>query len=193
MPRPRVPHRRERILDAAESLILIHGFDGVSIAAIAAHGGIGKGAVYLEFAGKHAILDELLRRAMGRVRARVQESVGDDPRLSTAYRAAARAVLSDRLVAAALLDDQGVLGRHAETVSDARYRVRHRAVVEWVRLLQRQGQISADVVPEHLALALSSATIGLLSAARLIGPIGPHDLEGAIDALGAMAATFERG
>ena len=193
MPRPLVPNRRERILDAAESLILAHGFDAVSVAMIAAHGGIGKGAVYLEFTGKRAILDDLLRRATGRVQARVQEDVGDDPRLSTVYRAAARAVLSDRLKTAEFLDDQGVLGRHAEAVSDARYRVRHRAVVEWVRMLQRHGRISADVVPEHLALALSSATIGLLSAARLIGPIGPHDLEGAIDALGAMAATFERG
>ena len=193
MPRPLVPNRRERILDAAEALILAHGFDAVSVAEIAAQSGIGKGALYLEFAGKREILDDLLRRAVNRVRTHVQQEVGDDARLSTAYRAAARAVLSDQLMTAAFLDDQGVLGRHVETVSDARYRVRHRAVVEWLRVLQRQGRIAAEVTPEHLALALSSATIGLLSAARLLGPIGSQELEGAIDALGTMAATFERG
>ncbi|GGM47325.1 TetR/AcrR family transcriptional regulator [Microbacterium saperdae] len=193
MPRPLVPNRRDRILDAAEALILAHGFDAVSVATIAAQSGIGKGAVYLEFAGKREILDDLLRRAVNQVRIRVQEEVGDDARLSTAYRAAARAVISDRLMTAAFLDDQGVLGRHVDTVSDARYRVRHRAVVEWLHVLQRQGRIAEEVTPEHLALALSSATIGLLSAARLLGPIGSRELEGAIDALGAMAATFERG
>lgn len=193
MPRPLVPNRRERILDAAEALILAHGFDAVTVATIAAQSGIGKGAVYLEFTDKREILDDLLRRAVNRVRTRIQQEVGDDARLSTAYRAAARAVLSDHLMTAAFLDDQGVLGRHVETVSDARYRVRHRAVVEWLRVLQRQGRIAAEVTPEHLALALSSATIGLLSAARLLGPIGSQELEGAIDALGTMAATFERG
>lgn len=193
MPRPLVPNRRERILDSAEALILAHGFDAVTVATIAAQSGIGKGAVYLEFTDKREILDDLLRRAVNRVRTRVQQEVGDDARLSTAYRAAARAVLSDQLMTAAFLDDQGILGRHVETVSDARYRVRHRAVVEWLHVLQRQGGIAAEVTPEHLALALSSATIGLLSAARLLGPIGSQELEGAIDALGTMAATFERG
>lgn len=191
MPRPLVAHRSERVLDAAESLILAHGFDSVTVAEIAQAGGIAKGAVYLEFSGKREILDALLRRAMHRTDLRVQNEVGDDPRLSTAYRATARAVLADPLLTAAFLDDEGVLGRHVDTVPDSRYRARHLGVIDRVRDLQRRGLVTRTVDPAQLALALSSATIGLLSAARLLGPIGSRELEGAIDALGTMAAALE--
>ncbi|KQM83779.1 TetR/AcrR family transcriptional regulator [Agromyces sp. Leaf222] len=191
MPRPLVPDRRERLLDAAERLILERGFDAMGIAAVAAEAGIGKGAVYLEFAGKRDLLDAVLRRATRRLRDRVRLEVGDDPGLSDAYRAAIRALLQDDLLTAAFLDDHAVLGAHVETVDDDRYRRRHEGVVDWVRDRQARGSLIADVSPEHVALALSSATIGLLSANRLLGPLSPADLEGAVEALARMAATFE--
>ncbi|MET4159487.1 helix-turn-helix domain-containing protein [Agromyces sp. PvR057] len=191
MPRPLVPDRRERLLDAAERLILERGFDAMGIAAVAAEAGIGKGAVYLEFAGKRDLLDAVLRRATRRLRARVRLEVGDAPGLGAAYRAAARALLDDPLMTAAFLDDRAVLGAHVDTVADDRYRRRHERVVGWVRGLQARGALMADVSPEHVALALSSATIGLLSAGRLLGPMTPAELEGAIEALARMAATFE--
>ncbi|PQZ61371.1 MULTISPECIES: TetR/AcrR family transcriptional regulator [unclassified Microbacterium] len=192
MPRPRVPDRRDRILDAAEQLVLSHGFDSMSVASIADDAGIGKGAVYLEFAGKREILDALLQRGTARMNERVSRELGDHPRLSSAYRASARALSDDALMTAAFLDDRGVLGAHVAEVTDGRYRERQRRVIEWLRGLQDQGEIVADVDVEALALALSSASIGLLSAARLLGPFEPAQLERAIDTIGRMAETFER-
>lgn len=192
MPRPRVPDRRDRILDAAEKLVLAHGFDSMSVASIADDAGIGKGAVYLEFAGKRLILDALLQRGTARMNERVSRELGDHPRLSSAYRASARALSDDALMTAAFLDDRGVLGAHVAEVTDGRYRERQRRVIEWLRGLQDQGEIVADVDVEALALALSSASIGLLSAARLLGPFEPAQLERAIDTIGRMAETFER-
>ncbi|PRA83090.1 TetR/AcrR family transcriptional regulator [Microbacterium sp. MYb66] len=191
MPRPRVPNRRERILDAAEALVLGSGFDAMSVAAIAGHAGIGKGAVYLEFAGKRDILDALLIRGNTRMAERVRRELGDHPRLSDACRETARALLDDPLMTAAFLDDQGVLGSHVMEVTDGRYRERHHRVVAWFHELQERGLIVGDVDPRTLALALSSTTIGLLSAARLLGPLDPALLEGTIDTIGRMAATFE--
>lgn len=192
MPRPRVPDRRDRILDAAEQLVLSHGFDSMSVASIADDAGIGKGAVYLEFAGKREILDALLQRGTARMNERVSRELGDHPRLSSAYRASARALSDDALMTAAFLDDRSVLGAHVAEVTDGRYRERQRRVIEWLRGLQDQGEIVADVDVEALALALSSASIGLLSAARLLGPFEPAQLERAIDTIGRMAETFER-
>jgi hypothetical protein len=100
-------------------------------------------------------------------------------------------LLDDPLMTAAFLDDQGVLGAHVMEVTDGRYRERHRRVVEWFRELQERGLIVTDVDARTLALALSSTTIGLLSAARLLGPLDPALLEGTIDTIGRMAATFE--
>lgn len=75
MPRPRVPDRRERILDAAEELVLAQGFDHMSVASVAARAGIGKGAVYLEFAGKRDVLDALLLRGNRRMADRVRREL----------------------------------------------------------------------------------------------------------------------
>lgn len=192
MPRPLVPHRRDRILDAAERLVLTRGFDAMSIAAVADDAGIGKGAVYLEFSAKHDILDALLQRGNARIAHRVEQELGAHPPLSAAYRATARALLDDPLMAAAFLDDRGILGAHVAAEPHARYRERHEGVIAWIRRLQEQHRIVPDVQPEALALALSSATIGLLSAARLLGPLDRERLEGAIDTIGRMAAAFER-
>ncbi|WP_223625663.1 TetR/AcrR family transcriptional regulator [Microbacterium sp. EST19A] len=193
MPRPLVPNRRERILDAAEELVLARGFDAMSVAAIAEGAGIGKGAVYLEFPGKSDILDALLRRGTARLNEHVRNEIGEHPRLGEAYRASARALLDDPLMTAAFLDDRGVLGSHVVEVGDARYRERHLGVVAWLRDLQERGELEKQVDADALALALSSATIGLLSAARLLGPLSAAELESAIDTLGRMAASFEGG
>ncbi|WP_217183521.1 TetR/AcrR family transcriptional regulator [Streptomyces sp. AC495_CC817] len=191
MPRPLIPNRRETILDAAEALVLSRGFDAMSVAGIADAAGIGKGAVYLEFSSKRDILDALLVRGNERLSAAVRAEVGERPRIGEVYAATARALLDDELMTAAFLDDRGVLGRHVDAADAERFRARHRGVVAWLERLRDDGRLSDAVEPEHLALALSSATIGLLSAARLLGPLDRARLEGAIAALGSMAASFE--
>ncbi|NLP85757.1 TetR/AcrR family transcriptional regulator [Microbacterium sp. CFH 90308] len=192
MPRPLIDNRRERILDAAEALVLDRGFDAMSVARVAEGAEIGKGAVYLEFASKHDILDGVLTRATARLQARVDAELGIRPSLSAAYRAAARALLADELMSAAFLDDRGILGSHVDAVADGRYRARHRSVVAWLCELERRDALADGVNPEHLAIALSSATIGLLSAARIIGPLTPAQLEGAIETFAHMVAVYER-
>ncbi|WP_435744071.1 TetR/AcrR family transcriptional regulator [Microbacterium sp. PMB16] len=191
MPRPLIPNRRERILDAAEELVLARGFEAMSVAEIANGAGIAKGAVYREFVGKRDILDALLQRGNARLAERVRSEVGEYPRLSVAYRASTRALLDDPLMTAAFLDDRGVLGGHVAGETEGRYRARHLEVIVWLRELQARGELQAQVDPEALAVALSSTTIGLLSAARLIGPFSAEQLERAIDTVGRMAASFE--
>ncbi len=192
MPRPLIPDRRNRILEAAEALILERGFDAASVQAIAERAGIAKGAVYREFASKNDILDTLLRRAMSRVVETSQKLVGDGlPRLSTAYRVGARALLDDPLMTAALLDDEGVLGTYTATVTDGRYRARHLAVVEWIQQVQKSGALDPHVDAAALGLALSSTTLGLLTAAKLLGPLTRAQLEAALGAMEYLVSRLE--
>lgn len=193
MPRPLIPQRRDRILDAAEELVLERGFDAMSIQAIAQHVGIAKGAVYREFASKQEILDVLLQRAMRRMIDASRELLGDPPpRLSTAYRVGVQVLLDDPLMTAAFLDDRGVLGSYAETVTDGRYRARYRAVVDWIAELQQAGTLSTRVDAEALGLALSSTTLGLLTAARHLGPLTRDQLEAAIRAMEQLVTGLEQ-
>lgn len=191
MPRPLIANRREKLLDAAERLILEQGFDAMSVAALATAAGIGKGAVYLEFTGKHEILDAVLQRANLRMAERVRAELGDRPRLSEACRATMRALRDDRLLTAAYLDDRGVLGAHVDAVDDDRFRTRHLGIVDWIVELQERGEVREDVDPGALALAISSATIGLLSAARLVGPLSADELERGLDVIATMVQAFE--
>ena len=193
MPRPLIPDRRERILDAAEARILEKGFDAMSIQAVADDAGIAKGAVYREFASKREIVDTLLTRAMERMTRASAERLGGEehPPLSTAYAVGVQVLLDDPLMTAAFLDDHAVLGSYVESVRDGRYRLRHEAVVEWIVALQGRGALSREVDAESLALALSSTTLGLLTAAKHLGPLTRDDLRAAIDAVAVLVSSLE--
>ncbi|QEO13014.1 TetR/AcrR family transcriptional regulator [Agromyces intestinalis] len=193
MPRPLIPDRRGRLLDAAEHIVLERGFDAMSIQSLADEVGIAKGAVYREFASKRHILDALLSRSTDRMSAASKARLDDaeHPSLSRSYAVAAEVLLDDRLMTAAFLDDRGVLGSYLDEKRDDRYRARHRAVVEWIAALQQRGELSTRVDAEALALALSSATIGLLTAAKHLGPLTNDDLRAAIGALAVLVSSLE--
>lgn len=192
MPRPTIPQRRERLLDAAESLVLERGFAGMTVQALAERVGIAKGAVYREFETKDAVLDAILRRGYERLRERSAQLLGTPtPSLSAAYRVGVEVLLDDPLMTAAFLDDAGVLGSYAASVTDGRYRQRLDDVAEWIAELQAQGRVVKDVEATALALALSSATIGLLTAARHVGPLNREDLRAALGALERLVSGLE--
>ena len=192
MPRALIPNRRERILNVAESLVLSQGFASMNVAAVAQQAGIAKGAIYLEFASKRDIRDALLRRGAERMDAAVSAQLSEPhPPLSLAYRVTTQALLAEPLMVAAFLDDDGVLGAHAEGVTDNRFQTHHRMIVDWITDLQAHGRFATTVDPEHLSLALSSATVGLLSVAKRFGPITAEQLEGSLHILADMIAVLE--
>ena len=65
MPRPTIPDRANTILRHARELFLAKGYDATTMAEIARRAGISKGAVYLEFPSKEALLDALLALPTG--------------------------------------------------------------------------------------------------------------------------------
>jgi AcrR family transcriptional regulator len=63
--RRRAEARPDEVLDAAQMLFTERGYGATSVAAIAKAAGISKGAVYLYFPSKQAILAGLVERAVG--------------------------------------------------------------------------------------------------------------------------------
>lgn len=183
MPRPTIPDRRETLLDVAERLVLDRGFDAMSMQSVADAAGVSKGGVYREFAGKHELLDAVLQRSTARLGGRVDELTAHLPHpvpLSALYRAGVEALLADPLMSAAFLDDRAVLGEHVRAVDPERYRARFRWITAHVEELRAAGRVRPDVDPEAVSLALSSVTIGLLSASALIGPLTADQLRAAL-------------
>ena len=62
--RRRAEARPDEVLDAALDLFIAHGFAATRVEDIAARAGLSKGAVYLYFDSKEAILEALVRRSI---------------------------------------------------------------------------------------------------------------------------------
>jgi TetR/AcrR family transcriptional repressor of nem operon len=65
-------HHRAALLEAASGLFRERGFEGVSIADIAAAAGLTHGAFYTHFASKEALCAEVVEQAIGEMAARVK-------------------------------------------------------------------------------------------------------------------------
>ncbi len=80
--RRRSDARPDEILDAALVVFATHGFDAARMEEIAAGAGVSKGAVYLYFESKEAVLKGLIEREVAPVAARVRalaENGAGDP------------------------------------------------------------------------------------------------------------------
>ncbi|GAA1491222.1 TetR/AcrR family transcriptional regulator [Brachybacterium sacelli] len=193
MPRPRIPDRRERILDAARDLALEEGWPATTVAHIAAAAGIGKGAVYLEFADKTAILDAELRRAMRRLTAAVHRRVTTTTGLidlTAVYRFGLEELLDEPLMRAFQLGDESVLGDHVRAVGDDRYQQRMGWLGDYIARLQDAGLIAPEIDRATLGHLLGVFTLGLLSAPTTLGPIPEQTLR---DTVALFAELVGRG
>ena len=172
MPRPRIPERRRSILDAARELALTRSWPRTTVADIAARAGVGKGAVYLEFPSREAILDAVLTSAMRDLtaavhrRCRAHEGLLDLPAV---YRIGIEELLAEPLLRVVQLGDEDVLGAHVRTVGPARYRARMDWLGQYIAALQDAGVLREDVDREVLGQVLGTFTLGLLSAPAVLG------------------------
>lgn len=172
MPRPLVPDRREKILIAAAELIIESGWPDTTVAQIAQRTGIGKGAIYREFASKEEILAAVLNRSMRRMTAQVHRQVIDAEDLvdlPAVYRFGMEALLSEPLMRALYLGDDSVLGDHVREVGDRRYSVRMSWLADYIEKLQQAGVIADDVASDTITRMLSIFTIGLINAPATLG------------------------
>lgn len=179
MPRPRIPDRRRRILAAARELALTRSWPRSTVADIAARAGVGKGAVYLEFPSRDAILDAVLTAAMQDLtaavhrRCRAHEGLLDLPAV---YRIGIEELLTQPLLRAVQLGDEDVLGAHVRTVDPARYRTRMDWLGRYIAALQDAGVLRGDVDREVLGQVLGTFTLGLLSAPAVLGDLDEQRL-----------------
>lgn len=193
MPRPLVADRRGRILTAARDLVLTKGWADVTVADVAAGAGIGKGAVYLEFPDKAAILAAVLNRSMQALTAEVHDRVLAAPDLvdlPAVYRFAVEALLGDPLMRALYLGDEAVLGTHVRDVTDDRYLQRLGWLTDYVAGLQHAGVLDPAVSADTIVRVLSVFTLGLAHAPGVLGATAAADLA---ETVGLFAGLVGRG
>jgi AcrR family transcriptional regulator len=195
VPRPLVPDRRARILDAARDLILERGWPRTTVADVAARAGVGKGAVYLELPDKAAILDAVLRRSTRDLTAEVHRRVveaTDLVDLPAVYRFGMEALLGDPLMRALYVGDESLLGDHVREVAGAgdRYAARLGWLAEYVARLQGAGVLDPSVPTSTVVRVLGVFSVGLVHAPGTVGATSDDELR---DAVALFADLVGRG
>jgi AcrR family transcriptional regulator len=160
--------REQWILDAAARLFVQYGYDKTAVADIARAAGISKGAIYLHFQSKDALLEALIRRETERYAASWLAGIDADPQGGTIggmYKNILVALDASEFMAAVFRRDGRILGNYLRKpgnlfrISDGRPSPR----ADFVRLMQEAGAVRSDIEPEVIAHIMNMLSYGLIT------------------------------
>ncbi len=161
--------RREQILKEAAQLFAERGFHGVGVDEIGAAVGISGPGLYRHFAGKDAMLAELLVGISGRLlaegRRRVAEAAGPADALDSLVRGHTDFALDDRPLIT--LHDRE-LDRLRESDRKLVRQLQRQYVELWVEVVRRQYPATSETEVR----AAVHAVFGLLNSTPHLGPHG---------------------
>lgn len=169
----------ERIRRAAASLFRTRGFNGTSMADLAAAVGITKSSLYHHFPSKQALLSEIIELTMGRVTPQIQEIVESDaPAAERLHRAVVlhtTATLMDRDYVACFIEE----GRYLAPEYMAAHLARRDRYERFFRQILEDGVASGEFLP-HDAAITAMALLGMCNATvrwyRPEGDRGPDEI-----------------
>lgn len=156
--------KADRILDAAEALLLSYGYRKVTIDEIAAKARVGKGTVYLYWPSKRELFGAVLARDGARMFAAHRAAVAGDPAEVMLHRHLRLAFLETMrrpLARALALADQAMLGEILAGETGARYAAgKVRTMEAYLDLLHRHGLLADDPADPAVLHQVSALMIG---------------------------------
>jgi len=154
----------DRILTVAEALFAEHGFDAVSINAIAEAAGVSKANVFHHFISKNELYLAVLRNACRDASQHLDELGNDQESLAARLPQFARAHLDNllehaqvtRLMLRELLSDNP---RHGQELAEKVFGEKFSRFVAILRAGQQAGELRADIDPAMVATVLLGANV----------------------------------
>jgi AcrR family transcriptional regulator len=171
------PTTRERIRIEAAGLFRRKGFNGTSMADLAAEVGITKSSLYHHFPSKQALLSEIIELTVNRVAPLVQEVADADlsvrERLSQALAIHAVEAIHDQDAVACFIEE----GRYLAPDFMATHVLERDSYEHIFRRMFEEGIESGEFLPQDADLAVK-AILGMCnSVVRWYQPDGPHTPE----------------
>ncbi len=160
--------RADRILDAAEELMVAWGHRKITIEDVARRAKIGKGTVYLHFSTKEALLLTVVMRAQLGVLRQILDSMRASPenvRPSEVARALYLFHLDSPTIRALFAngtESLGNLSRDAAALVGDTVRERQRALRTYWDILREHGLLNGDRSPDEQLYAYNSLVMGHL-------------------------------
>lgn len=160
--------REARLLAAAETLVLRHGYDKTSVAEVARAAGVSKGAFYLAFASKDELIEELVLRESLAFQARWGTEVRAHPRFGTVgamYEGMLAALEERPLMSRIMRRDAQLLGRYLHRPGNVFERMAAGQPTrgEALAVLQKAGAIRSEVDADVAAHVINIIAFGLVS------------------------------
>lgn len=184
----RDPTRRRRILDAARRHLTARGFRGLTLDAVAAEVGCAKGALYLEFADKEALLRAVVDETLAAVRDRYLAEVLALPsplaRLGQSLRFAFREFTREPLFARLMAEDPELRALTPTPDEAVAARAQIDLLAGWVDEGIARGEIRPDVDRDAVPFAIGvlRSAPQLLARSHALGVLpGDGVLEGLVD------------
>jgi AcrR family transcriptional regulator len=159
--------REQRILDAAESIIVRYGYDKTTMNDIANAAGVTRAIAYIHFKNKDALFEALLYRATQRYMQAWLDDFETIPRAGTisgAFRSALYAVNRSPFLSAMMKQDQRVFGGYLRKPGNLFESIQIGSIwVEALRRLRSAGAIRAEVDPTLFSCIMNALSLGLMT------------------------------
>ncbi|MEU0242013.1 helix-turn-helix domain-containing protein [Nocardiopsis sp. NPDC006198] len=172
--------RADRILDAAEELLVAWGRRKITVEDVARRAKVGKGTVYLHFATKETLLLAVVMRAQLGLMRQVLEVVGRSPdnvRPSEVARSLYLNHLDSPLMRAVLTggtESLGALSRDAAALVGGTVRERQRAMRAYWDVLRDLGLLRPDPPVDDQLYAYNALVLGHLVTPPVLEEQGMH-------------------
>ena len=180
--------RRAAVLDAAEQLLAVHGFDALRLRDVAGRAGVSIGLIQHYFVTRDELLRATIRNASER-RARAWSGLADRRSTGREKLAALLAgALDDRHRCLTWLETCAAASRHPELMADVR-----RTQDAWRSVLRsaiEAGIAEGEFAPELPVEDVVGLLIGLIDGFMLAGATEPGDDRSSERAAAGRAALF---
>jgi TetR/AcrR family acrAB operon transcriptional repressor len=171
-------------------LLLRFGYDKTTVSDIAAEAHVSKGAVYLHYASKEALVEALVMREAGKVQADIMQRMDADPeggRIHSIFRHALVAAAANPLMRAFYGQRKSVYGSLLHTlIPRVGAEVNRGSALDFIKQFQSAGLLRADVDPPVLAHFFAVIRYGLLTIDDLI----PESESPSLEAFGELLADI---
>lgn len=184
------PLRERRILDATAALVARYGYDKTTMDDIAREAGVSKGALYLHFKSKEALLETLILRESEDISERLFARVMADPdggSLFKIYSFSLQAIAENPLLRALYANDRRVLGDMVRRLREMPiYQQGFSFAQAYVEQMQAAGLIRSDIPANLVTYMLAAIRFGVLTMDDSIQISNPPSIE----AIGDLVATM---
>jgi AcrR family transcriptional regulator len=182
--------RSNRILEATRKLLIHYGYDKTTVSDIAREAGISKGAVYLEFPSKDALVHALMTHDIYVYTEHIfdvlQNLSADEWTFSKIYQLSLDGLVNSPMMKAIVRNDQRIFGAYMTGLGGEWVQYKQQGRYPMLLMMQQAGAIRTDIDAKIVDHILSLILHGVALSETPDFPYGQVDEGAFITALGDM-------